>query len=624
MKIKLLIALNVFLVSNIAIAQNSNISRAKDAVRSAANMAANASYSPTPEPPKTKITGRIIYEDTGKPVRRGSVVLLRIPKKNDDSSENRYESLNEASQSNVTTNDDGEFAIDGIFAGEYYPKVNVAGVLKPDTFEAFYKDNTEISFTNLEQIFERIIVIEGVKEQYVLIRAKRGGAIGGRVLYSDGEPAIGVDVEVLRNGKYGFENSSESIGKTKTDDRGFYRFSSLLNGEYIIRAIEPTTREAIRYSGSSSTSELKTYYGDSNNAKDAKIIELLLAEEKIEINVTIPDRKIYTISGVVVSKSSKVPIKGARISFLRSGEDAVLSYSVRTSYYDRSILSDEKGQWKITDLPKGTFVITVSPPYNFQPAYRSAEEAEDAKLISKKELKYAESKKELKLDDKDLENVVIEMPIASKISGTIQFEDKSEIKDLYVSIYDEEKEISKGTSSQSAEYKDSNQTKPIQWGFEISEVSEGKYFLYVSGFSKQVNYYIKSINLGGKDLLTNPLDLKESDEVKDIKIILANDVGTVKGKIETSDEKQLKSMRVVLVSTDNPNARVLIFGASVGENGDFVVKAAPKEYYVIVQPISVLREAAKLKHEEWVQKFTKDAQKITVKANETTNVTIKK
>ena len=72
----------VLLCPLLILAQNSNtIVNPRSAINSAANAAANAVskyyVQPTPEKPKTKIIGRVIYEDTGKPVRRGEISLLK-------------------------------------------------------------------------------------------------------------------------------------------------------------------------------------------------------------------------------------------------------------------------------------------------------------------------------------------------------------------------------------------------------------------------------------------------------------------------------------------------------------------------------------------------------------------
>lgn len=578
--------------------------------------AQNGNYYPYKQPietPKTTIFGRVFYEDTGKPVRRGVISLLKIPAPREDDLKT-YENLDEVYNSKTATNESGEFKMEDISPGEYYAYLDVAGVLNPNIYNDFYRDGLKVSTAKLDAVFQKIVVAEGVKEMPVLIRVKRGGAIGGRILYADGEPAINVKVEILRKGDV-FENQNRTPSRSQgaTDDRGVYRFPGLPPGEYTVRIIEPANTTQIG-SNTYESSKLHTYYGDTPKAKEAKTIELALGEEKSEINITIPDRKTYRISGIVIGKSNKNILPNSRLRFIVKGDESVLSYQLVSDY--SSFTSDEKGRWTAIDLPAGTYIVTVSPPYD----YLMDEEPKQGK----NEPRFAETKKEIVIEDKDLENVIFELPIAAVISGTVVFEDKREIKDLYVFIYDEEKEISSSTTFNESRYEENKKTPQTRWNFALSDVAEGNYFVNVSSFGAQGDFYVKSIKSGSTDLESAPLQLKEGEEIKNIQIVLATDMGTLKGKVETNNREDIKGWRAVIVSVDKPNARNLMWGADVNAEGEFQLKAAPGDYYLVLQPKSVLKENSKLSDEEWLQKFIKDAEKVKIKANETQTVTIKR
>jgi hypothetical protein len=104
---------------------------------------------------------------------------------------------------------------------------------------------------------------------------------------------------------------------------------------------------------------------------------------------------------------------------------------------------------------------------------------------------------------------------------------------------------------------------------------------------------------------------------------LATDVGTLKGKIE-ADEKILKTLRLILIPAGKQNGFNLVEFADISETGEFEIKVAPREYFLVVKPSSFLRKNSKLPHLEWINLMTKDAEKVTVKPNETTTITIKK
>ncbi|MCU0239646.1 MAG: hypothetical protein MUC29_09405, partial [Pyrinomonadaceae bacterium] len=435
MKIQLIITF-VILFPLLSFAQNSNTA-SKRIYYPAANVAANATVQPTPEPQKVKLKGRLIYEDTGRPVRRGKISLLKIQENTYSGTNETYQTFQSSYGIESITNDDGEFEIDKVLPGEYFPKIDVLGVLNPNTFSDLYKKGYSIDKEKLSQLFEKIVVIEGVSEQQILVRAKRGGAISGKVDYFDGDSANGVRVELLRNSKEGFEiSATAAIGQTNTDDRGFYRFVGLPEGEYIVRIFEPTVQNIFSYRQSNS-SELKTYYGDTNIVKDAKRIQISGSIEESEINITISDQKKYTISGSIIAKSNKKPIINTQINLEKEDdEDGLLKYSA-TSTIETS--TDEKGNWKIVDLPKGKYTLEFSVIKNYEEDFEDKGDAKKTK--PKKPIIYAKIEKEIEIKDEDLTNLVIEMPIASQVSGTIMFEDKREVNNLTVSLFDEEKDF---------------------------------------------------------------------------------------------------------------------------------------------------------------------------------------
>ena len=79
-----------------------------------------SNYKPTPEPPKSTIRGRVIYADTGRPVRRVGLMLLSAKKLDGGGKENAG-----------LTNELGEFEIKNVVEGKYFISVSTPGVLTP-------------------------------------------------------------------------------------------------------------------------------------------------------------------------------------------------------------------------------------------------------------------------------------------------------------------------------------------------------------------------------------------------------------------------------------------------------------------------------------------------------------
>src|SRR5262249_42950366 len=81
----------------------------------------------------------------------------------------------------------------------------------------------------------------GQKLDHLSLQIPRGGVITGTILDEQGDPAFGVNVRALRYAMRTGERVLQSAAGAQTDDRGIYRITGLLPGEYVISA---TSRDA--------------------------------------------------------------------------------------------------------------------------------------------------------------------------------------------------------------------------------------------------------------------------------------------------------------------------------------------------------------------------------------------
>ncbi|MBS1796613.1 MAG: carboxypeptidase regulatory-like domain-containing protein [Acidobacteria bacterium] len=583
-----ILALVAFLLGPLALhAQNANVAvpNSTPAVQA------------TPEPIKTRLTGRVIYEDTGKPVRRAKFGLYRFEKRSYD--ETGIQSLERAFSADAVTNDEGEFNIEALEPGDYYPKIDVPGVLSFENYYYLLKRDNRIRVEKLDELFQKVTIVAGAAEQQTLVVAKRGGAIDGRVAYADGTPVPGIEVTALQDGEYGYETTA----KTTTDDRGYYRLNGLTPGEFVIRIVEPSYQKSSADYYNSSISQIKTYYGDTPELKTAKRLTLAAAEEKNGIDITIADRRTFSIVGRVVQRGSKDPVKGLQIKLENKGDDD-LSYKNKPSY---NIKIDQNGGFRINDLPKGEYKITTVQDYIYGPERSKTQQ-------------YAEASREIVIDDKNLENVVIEVTTAARISGVLTFDDKREIKNVSFIIFDDDKKISSFTYSEASEYREARKDKTNEWKFMFDDVGEGEF----SPFIASENFYIKSATIDGEDWLAAPFAVREKTEITNARIVIGTDVGEIKGKAELAAETNTERLRVVFVPIDRKGAISFLKVVNVQDNREFSQKLAPGDYYVSVHTEEELVAARKIKINEWMALFSKDAERVTVKPKETIEVTIKK
>lgn len=598
--------------------------------------AANAA--PMPEPLLSTVRGRVIYEDTGRPVRRAGIVLMGFKGGREKAG---------------LTDNNGVFEIKDVQEGSYFAMVNAPGVLTPFAYADFTamteREGMENALGEIKTHFDEIVVGGGGTAE-ILVRAKRGGAIGGRIYYADGDPAIGLKVEVLRKKDEKFLGVIPNIteffpmimgvggaGGGRTDDRGIYRISGLPPGEYVVRVTEPASHKPNNEAGNDRmfgaiglgiSSLVSTYHPDTPDAKQADIINLELGQEAAEVNVMIPERGFYNIAGKIVARGSRQAVKGARISVIRKDNTA--------SFFDKLLeegpgggeATDDQGGWNYKELPAGTYTIKVKPPYS----YGDVDYDENGNPIKNQlpKPKLAPVEKEIVIADKDLNDLVIEMPLGATVSGTVIVEGNRPLP-LYSSISALNKEGEILASNEIRNRDSKTGADILKFDFNLDGLSAGKAFLNFNAAGvyptagnngRAKIYYVKSIKQGVKDLLATPLEVGEGANVSGVEVVLGDDGGKLKGKVNLKDEdKPSANRKMIFVPTDEKKwqTQALRLFAITNNKGEFEVMGAPHEYFVIF-----LNDKDKLSaiNEAWIRERSSSAEKVAIKANDETTVNL--
>jgi hypothetical protein len=606
------------------------------------NAMIDALPTPVPIPANSIIRGRVFYADTGRAVKRASIMLIQ---------EKGFSGP--GSSPTGLTDNDGNFQIKNVRAGVYYAMVNAPGVVSPMAFVDFSKmrsgggrNGEEEAFENAFEGFEKIVV-DGINAVDVEVAARRGGAISGRITYDDGDAAIGVKVEILRKVKNKYlpviPNFGSFIamiignGVYQTDDRGVYRFAGLPAGEYIVKVTENATHnesnEKNRYNEfetlfGGGSSLLSIFYPDVYETKLANVISVEMGQEVAEINLTIPSRSLYKVEGKIVSRKDKSPVK-ARVTIRREGEEEIYSMFTEFGKREQNAQTDDAGNWKFKELPKGDYKLVIEPlqgesEYPDMVEYSNSNVAANVPKNSPPKPKFAKKIQEIKLEDRDLAEMVIELSYGATISGAVSVENNQEMPEtVTVQTTNETNEL--GTSDTVGGFtmeQNRKRDKPDK-DFRLENIAEGKSFFYVHVVDD--DYYVKSAKAGGVDLLAGALDLKDGETIANVQVILGMDTGKVKGKVVDAKNDFLKKANFVFIPTDAAKRRNSSFYRYVepDEKGEFEKNLAPGEYAVIfIEPdISSKKYDQFLK---WLDEVLKDAQKVTIEAGKTENLTVRK
>lgn len=605
-------------------------------------MAMNGNYRPTPEPPKSTIRGRVIYSDTGRAVRRAGLILF--PTKGGAGGR----------ESGGVTNERGEFEIRDVAEGRYFVSVNAPGVLTPLSALSKFDSPPLSGSEELADIIKdyQEIVVNGITDVDVTVTAQRGAAVSGRIGYADGDPAIGVRVEILRKkeGRYSgvISNLSDVFGAMfgggtsglKTDDRGVFRVAGLPAGEYVVRVLENVAHteqksgrgdEMMMLTGMNPGSMVSTYFPNTSDVKKAEVVKIELGQEYAEINITIPERSFRTLKGIVVGKATRQPLKEARLSIKNEdGVNSLFSGITGGNEFGTKNQTDEQGRWTFKELPAGKYTLTVEPP----PVYEVPDVQNPAKPKAKK---LARWQREVVIEEgKEAEDLIVELGYGGTISGTISFDNRQDLpSSASITATDEKGKFSESAYIYTAH---SNDGKPIPQkidDFKIESIPNGKVFLKVSGArgygeSEGESFYVKSILLGGKDVNFSTLEVKEGEEIKGLQIVLSKDVGKLKGKVARADKSPVAGAKLFIVSTDRQrwaNDAADLFAATNGD-GEFETSGAPGEYFVIIRKDyepggdETAEQNPLEQRRARLEKESANAPKVTIKAKETETISL--
>jgi hypothetical protein len=552
------------------------------------------------------ISGKVVYEDTGRPLRFVAIGFVKSGEQN-----NTY------STKFVKTDENGDFVIRNVKAGTFLPIIKADGILNPTSYANQLRQSDKKA--EMENLFEKTEVA-GLGEFQVLIRAKRGGSITGKVNYSDGEVAVGVKVEALIKNDDRFQTTSFGdfgVGTATTDDRGFYRFAGLPEGKYIVRVTEPVSHketktplwEATRRGYGQESQMLMTYYPAAEKSDKATLLDVGIGQEQSDINFNLPERTLFRIAGKVVGKSNRQPLKDFQITLFKMNN---FDEKVANSGVASIVKTDSAGNWAMRSLPKGKYIISIEKGY----VYKSPKDTPD-----EKEITYSNMSKTIEITDKSISDLVFEMPSESIISGTVLTDDEKTLP-AYVGIFALSEDGKNGGTGEIAN-KEKGQTEEQNklTLFKIKKLTAGKYKLKIGG---NRDYYIKSVKLNGNDVTNSFIEVKESEELKNIQVVLSNQTGSLKGKIDGYDPKE--SGFVVLTSPNtkygDADTNIESRSAAVLPNGDFEVKIKEGEYSVLLITRNN-RPKTEEEAKEWFNNLVKNAPKVQIKIGETSNITLK-
>jgi hypothetical protein len=533
----------VCLVSSTAIAQNGKLP--------------GGAPNPQTTPIGSTVRGRATFEDTNEPATRERIQL--IP------GEAVGQSAGRVAIPTAFTDDSGQFELKVVAAGEYYilarpidehatsnklyPFLHPTGDVAADAIrvEEFKKKSTKI-------------IVDGQNSLTLDLHVwnPHYGRISGHVFDADGKPATHSSVHLTCRDK----QSAACLGSsTASNEAGEYTFRGLAAGDYIIGASPPLKvtsppridgeRPRVDLQG---LSEATTYYPSTLQIQQSAPVSVLADRETSDIDIKLVARALYSISGLVRRRNGD-PVTAARLHLVKKDLPMLSGNGFPEVSFTSS---DARGDWSFSNVPDGTYQVVVQPSNARDDASAPFVASEQAVVIA----------------GADVSGITLEVSSGMRISGTIVIEGESVPASIAVMAH-----RLRSQAQSSANVEPVSRTNK----FQIVGAPDGPIEL-TPIFRPTERFYVKSIEAGGRDLLSEQLEGGEGDEIKDVHVVISAEVGTLSGRVVSVSGSAVNDVLVALIPR-LPKQRRAIGAQPSGrtdKSGNFSLSAAPGEYEIRV------------------------------------------
>jgi hypothetical protein len=604
------------------------------------------------EEPRAAVYGRAVYEGTGRPVRRARVMLLNT-------------ATNARPELVGLTDGRGEFRIANVPAGSYFAFADVPGVISPLAFVSVgdLMRGSGPDFSAALKFFDTFET-DGREDKQITVHARRGASLSGRVAYADGDPAVNVSVVVMRRGddgrlmKFLTGANMVSLSALRTDDRGVFRVAGLPPGEYVVAVTETAEHgDAGRARNDDvmgamdalvNQQLLVTFYPSATSAREATTVKLGAGDERTDVDITIPERELRTVSGYVRGRSDKHAVAGASVTLIRKddemGQGLLNNYTLR-EYAKNVTITDEEGRWQFKEIPDGHYAVSVRPREESEsPDGPMMEEADDSApamnsnvTVSnanvtitnanvsiavnanagvytppRRKRAYAPARHDVEVSGGDVSEVVVELGDGGRISGQVTIEGGGPQRYVMVSAL----RVPDETVEQDGE---TTHGASVSGGaFDIEGLPPGKFFLRSNAYGPgegDGQLYVKSITWNGRDLLREPLEIGDGTLVEGVQVVLSRNPATLNVRLARAVGKTPpREVTVFLIPADASewSAYTQRLDCSPGDSGCSIT-APPGDYAVVALP----RLRAPADTEAELRRRAATAPRVTLRAGET-------
>ena len=520
------------------------------------------------------IKGRLLAADTNTPVRRAQVRISSpdiFPKTSTTDAEGRYEFRDlPASRFTITATKAGFVTIN-------------YGQTRP--FEAG----------------KPIELGEGQAIDKADFTIPRGSAISGRIVDEFGEPVADAQVNAMRSSWVNGRRRLQSTGRTaQTNDLGQYRIFGLPPGEYYVSATLRAGGEALMLDGAAmsatfvsattvvgggggpagpSASEPRsgyapTYYPGTSNGYEAQKISLAVAQDMSTADFALLPVRLARVSGTVIGSDGR-PLEGAMISTTarNSAEVGAMMFPMAGSSR-----TDKNGQFTLNNVAPGDYTLHARGMQITTTSDGGDRMVFVARVGGGGDGATESGSTPLSVAGDDVSNVMVVTSKGTTVSGRVVFEGgrPANTAPVRVSAVATDAESPMGMPGGSA-------SLTPEGTFEMKGMMGPRLFR-VNGLPP--GWVLKSVTVNGTDVTDDGIEIKSTDPVTGMEIVVSQKSTEVNGGVTGPDSRPAADYTLVLFSEDEDKWKApmtrYVTGVRPNHEGRFQVKHMPPgNYYAI-------------------------------------------
>ncbi|MCI0622490.1 MAG: carboxypeptidase-like regulatory domain-containing protein [Acidobacteria bacterium] len=476
------------------------------------------------------IKGRVVAVENGQGMSK--VTLSLIP----------LERREEGRPLTVRTTPDGQYEFKQVAPGRYRLFALRNGYARQGYGQKPGNENDLASATPLD-------VRSGETLDNIDLSLVRGGALEGRVLDQDGEPAARVAVNLIRARYVQGRRVLQPSGSDQTDDRGQFRIYDIPPGTYYLMA----TPRVFGMTDENRSVYPPIYFPGVLDPQEASKVKMVPGGELRGYDLSLFETRGYQISGKVTSADGQPP----RRVFVTAHKVPSSGLSQPASAQG----TGAQGDFTLRGLIPGSYRLVAQE--------RRADRFSTGSTV-------------VDIGNQDVSGVVLALGNGAELQGRVLLEGKNQAVNL-ASLRVSAIPLGDGAGSGFRGRGATGSTLKEDGTFLLKDLAEGPARIVLS--QPPGSSYVKSIRAQGKDVTDAPLDLHSGDRIQGLEIVVASNGAQLSGSVkEATNGPPVPGASVLIYPADarliGPNSRY-IRAVKSGQQGEFSVQGlVPGEYKI--------------------------------------------